>query len=161
MPALITFLHLTSPEIYTPTLSHPLPRHAGSVRPVPYVDRMSPQIMLFDEDLRALIQIFRYFEVSPDNGGTAQVTANGIPREVAAPFFRAAMRREARLMTEDADRMRESLIEPRTRDQRRADACLDVMESIVAASRYLRHGIEKGRPNADSPRFPGPSDQES
>jgi hypothetical protein len=98
---------------------------------------MSQPIKLLDEDLDVLIQIFRYLEFSPHRNGTVRLAAEGIPNEIAAPFFRALMRREARLLREDADEMSGGLIESRTHAQRRADAFVDLVLSIDAASRYF------------------------
>jgi hypothetical protein len=64
------------------------------------------------------------------------VTGENIPAAVIGPFWRALMRREARLLREDADEMGDEISEPRTPEQRRADAFLDLITSIDAAGRY-------------------------
>lgn len=52
-----------------------------------------------------------------------------------APFLHALMRREARLLREDADRVAEDAMEPRTSEQRRLDALVDLVTSISSVSR--------------------------
>lgn len=59
-----------------------------------------------------------------------------IPNEIATPFLRALTRREARLLVEDADELTDVPSEPRSPDQRRADAFVDLVLSVSAASRY-------------------------
>jgi hypothetical protein len=45
------------------------------------------------------------------------------------------MSREARFFSDDADQMDDEALEPRTADQRRADAFVDLIASILAATR--------------------------
>ena len=49
------------------------------------------------------------------------------------------MRREAQLLREDADEMIANISEPRTHDQRRADAFVDLITEIRAADVYRRN----------------------
>lgn len=98
---------------------------------------MSQPIKLLDEDLDVLVQMFPYLELSLQKNGRGRLSAEGIPNEIAVPFFRALMRREARLLSEDADEMSKSMAEPRTHAQRRADAFVDLVLSIYAATRYF------------------------
>jgi hypothetical protein len=66
------------------------------------------------------------------------LTAKNVPSSVVTPFVRAVMRREARLLLKDADGMGDEAWEPRTADQRRADAFADVLLSVAAAVRYIQ-----------------------
>lgn len=101
-----------------------------------YVDEMSQPTKILGEDLEALLQILPYFKTTKTRTGAVNVSAERVPLEVVAPFLRALMRREARLLIEDADLVTESADEPRTADQRRADAFADLVTGVNAASRY-------------------------
>ncbi len=101
-----------------------------------YVHEMSQPTKVLGEDLETLLQIIPYFKTTKTRAGTVNVSAERVPFEVVAPFLRALMRREARLLIEDADLVTENADEPRTTDQRRADAFVDVITSLSAASRY-------------------------
>ena len=100
---------------------------------------MSQSIKIQGEDFDALAQFFPYFELKRSRDGMFNISAEAIPNEVAAPFLRALMRREARLLKEDADNVTDAQV-PRTPDQRRADAFVDLITSIAAASRYCQSG---------------------
>jgi hypothetical protein len=97
---------------------------------------MSKQLKVDGEPLDDLIRIFPYLKTSKKRNGMVNVTGEGIPTAVVAPFWRALMRREARLLEEDADAMDDQIREPRTAEQRRADAFVDLITSIDAAERY-------------------------
>lgn len=105
---------------------------------------MSQQLQVDGERLDALIRIFAYLKTSRKRNGMVNVTGDDIPAAVLAPFWRALMRREARLLMEDADAMADQVREPRTPEQRRADAFVDLITSIDAAERY-QAGRRKGR----------------
>lgn len=98
---------------------------------------MSQPTTLLDEDLSVLVQIVHYLDFNGQKNGTVRITAEDIPNEIAAPFFRALMRQEARLLREEADQMHERVAEVRTHDQRRADAFVALLLNISAACRYL------------------------
>jgi hypothetical protein len=97
---------------------------------------MSQQLQVDGEPLDDLIQIFPYLKTTRKRNGMVNVTGEGIPSAVIAPFWRALMRREARLLNEDADAMGDQITEPRSAEQRRTDAFLDLITSIDAAERY-------------------------
>jgi hypothetical protein len=102
---------------------------------------MSQQLLVDGEPLDALIQIFSYLHTSKKRNGVVNVTGEDIPAAVVAPFWRALMRREARLLREDADAMGDQIREPRTAEQRRADAFVDLITSIDAAERYQADSV--------------------
>lgn len=82
------------------------------------------------------MQFLLYLEMGEERDGLVHMTAD-VPADVATPYLRAVMRREARLLTEDADAMGVGDWEPRTAEQRRADAFTDVMLSVANTLRYL------------------------
>ncbi|MFQ5522883.1 MAG: hypothetical protein ACE5F5_04820 [Acidimicrobiia bacterium] len=97
---------------------------------------MSQPIKIMGEELTALVRFFPYIKTKRNRNGRVNLMAERVPAEVMAPFLRALMRREARLLVEDADRIGKDLSAPRTPDQRRADAFVDLIESIYAARLY-------------------------
>lgn len=99
---------------------------------------MSRSLTISGEDLTSLLRFLRYLKMGEERDGLIHMTAN-VPATVATPYMRAVMRREARLLTEDADAMGVGDREPRTAEQRRADAFADVMLSVANALRYLPH----------------------
>ena len=100
---------------------------------------MSQTTKVLGEDVEVLIRIFPYFRITERRGGMMRFAAE-IPNELATPFLRALMRREARLLKEDADELTGAPFEPRTPDQRRVDAFVDLVLSVSAASRYTHSG---------------------
>lgn len=98
---------------------------------------MSQPTKILGEDLETLLQMLPYFKTTKTRAGTVNVSAQRVPIEVIAPLLRALMRREARLLLEDAELVTEKADEPRTPDQRRADAFVDLITTVSAASRYL------------------------
>lgn len=72
--------------------------------------------MILGEDLEKLLRMLPYFKTTKTAAGTVNVSAEHVPLEVVAPFLRALMRREARLLAEDADLVTENTDEPRTPD---------------------------------------------
>ncbi|MFI9510820.1 hypothetical protein [Nocardia sp. NPDC052566] len=70
-----------------------------------------------DDLLRALSY------VSTESGPDGEYIVNGdLPPEVAPPFIRAIMRIEAELLLHDAEQVTVETGEPRSPDERRADA---------------------------------------
>lgn len=110
---------------------------------------MSHETLINGERVEALIQVFSYLKTNKQRDGMVKVTSDPIPNAVMAPFLRALMRREARLLREDADCVDDQTIEPRTYDQRRADAFCDLVASIDAVTRYM--GSAGNRPDEEPP----------
>ena len=96
---------------------------------------MSQSIEILGEDVESLIGVLPYFETTKTRSGAVNVSAE-VPLQVIAPFLRALMRKEARLLMNDADQVTEDAREPRTPDQRRADAFVALVMTISAANRY-------------------------
>lgn len=96
---------------------------------------MSHPLTISGEDLASLLPFLLYLELDEERDGLIHMTAR-VPASVATPYMRAVMRREARLLTEDADAMGDGDREPRTAEQRRADAFTDVMLSVANVLRY-------------------------
>jgi len=96
---------------------------------------MSHPLTISGEDLASLLRLLLYLELGEERDGLIHMTAN-VPANVATPYLRAVMRREARLLTEDADAMGMGDWEPRTPEQRRADAFADVLLSVANVLRY-------------------------
>jgi hypothetical protein len=101
---------------------------------------MRQELLVDGEPVDALVEIFPYIEAQRDGKGMVNVSAHGVPCAVMAPFLRALMRREARLLREDADQVDETAFEPRTYENRRLDAFVDLVFSIAAARRYQATG---------------------
>jgi len=97
---------------------------------------MRQQLLVDGESVDALVEIFPYFETHRQPNNKMRFTAEHVPPRVLAPFLRALMRREARLLKEDADRVRGDALEWRTQDERRVDALVDLVASVAAVSRY-------------------------
>lgn len=97
---------------------------------------MRQELLINGETVDALIEIFPYIKTSRDGKGMMNMSVHDVPFAVMAPFIRALMRREARLLREDADLVDEAAKEPRTDDQRRLDAFVDLVASIAAARKY-------------------------
>ena len=102
-----------------------------------YVHFMGKPIKLLGEEVDSLLQILPYLRTRKTRSGRMNVSAN-VPFEVMAPFMRALMRREARLLIIDAGQVADDAPEPRSSDQRRADAFVDVLTSLIATTRYSR-----------------------
>jgi len=97
---------------------------------------MRHQLLVDGESVDSLVEIFHYFHTHREPNGLTKVTAEQVPLAVMAPFLRALMRGEARLLKEDADRVGEDALEPRSPDQRRVDALVDLVATISAVRRY-------------------------
>ncbi len=104
---------------------------------------MTQPIKVMGEELPALLRLLPYLTTKRTSSGMVSLTAEQVPAEVIAPFLRALLRREARLLVEDADRTGGDACVPRTPEQRRGDAFVDVIESICAAWLYSQ-GDEPG-----------------
>ena len=97
---------------------------------------MRQQLLVDGESVDALVEIFPYFETPRQPNGKMGFTAEHVPVAVLAPFLRALMRREARLLNDDADQVGEEALESRTQNERRVDALLDLMATVAAVRRY-------------------------
>jgi len=64
---------------------------------------MSHPPKIAGEDIVTLARLFLYVELGIEQDGMYRVSANHVPPDVATPLVRAIMRREARLLTEDAN----------------------------------------------------------
>jgi hypothetical protein len=82
------------------------------------------------EPLEILLQFLPYLKTEKQRNGMLKVGADQVPDVVGVPFLRALMRREAELLHEDTDEL-VGLGEPRTDDQRRADAFVDLIMRVV------------------------------
>lgn len=92
------------------------------------------------EPLDTLLQFLPYVKTSKGLGGLVRVTAEDVPNKVIAPFTRALMRMEAKLLRQDADQVDEGCAEPRTADERRADAFVELIMNMSAANNYIGNG---------------------
>lgn len=112
---------------------------------------MSHSLIIAGEKLDTLLLLFRYLEKTKERDGTIGITARNVPMEVMTPFLRALMRRESRLLQEDADNMGDDGWEPRNQEQRRVDAFVDLVVSIAAARKYVQ-GNQRIDSQTNSPR---------
>ena len=94
--------------------------------------------MISGENLESLSRFLPYIEKGETRNGMVHLIAENVPTGVVTPVLRAVMRREARLLAQDADAMEDGEWEPRNQVQRRADAFADVLVSLAAALRYSR-----------------------
>lgn len=92
--------------------------------------------IVLGEAVETLKQFISYIEIEKKRSGDYEIHFE-TPAEVAAPFLRALTRREAQLLKEDAGLVTASTMEPRTPEQRKADAFVDVVMSVTAAKRYF------------------------
>lgn len=99
---------------------------------------MSHSPKISGEDPVAVLRFLPYVEMGEERTGLVKMVACNVPSDVGVALVRAAMRREARLLLEDADSMEGDDWEPRTPEQRRADAFGDVLLSALALLRYSR-----------------------
>lgn len=105
---------------------------------------MRQHLAVDGESLDDLLRFLPYLKTRKTKSGMVKVNAE-VPNEVMAPFLRALMRREARLLREDADILETDVIEPRTQVQRRADAFVDLVTSVSAAAKYRGRTPGSGR----------------
>jgi len=97
---------------------------------------MSQPITLQGEPVETLHRFLGYIKTAKGSNGMVRVSAEA-PAEIAAPFVRALMRREAQLLRADADEVDIDRGESRTHEQRRADAFVDVVTGVGAALNYF------------------------
>ena len=97
---------------------------------------MSQPITLQGEPVETLRQFLGYIKTSQGRNGMVRLSADA-PGDIAAPFIRAVMRREAQLLRADADQIDVGHGESRTHEQRRADAFVDLGAGIDAALNYF------------------------
>jgi len=90
------------------------------------------------ESLDDLLAMLPYFELTNTGTGWVNIRTDSVPKDIAIPFLRALMRREARLLRDDADGPPDSIVDVRTQTQRRADAFVELVEGITSAARYRR-----------------------
>jgi hypothetical protein len=96
---------------------------------------MRHAIEVSGEPLDVLVQLFPYIELQESRNGLYKVEASNVPKELLAPFWRALMRREAKLLLADADEVVDDFVEPRTHDERRADAFGELIRTIAVVAR--------------------------
>lgn len=101
---------------------------------------MRQQLLVDGESVDVLIQILPYLDSHIEARNTPGATAREVPRAVIVPVLRALMRREARLLAEDADKVGDEALEQRTPAQRRSDAALGLLTTLEAMERY-QHSI--------------------
>lgn len=97
---------------------------------------MSQPITLQGEPVDTLRRFLGYIKTTKGRNGMTRISAD-VPADIAAPFIRAVMRREAHLLWADADQVATDRGESRTHEQRRADAFVDVVTGIGAALNYF------------------------
>jgi len=102
----------------------------------PTFDGMSQPITLQGEPVETLRQFLGYIKTSQGRNGMVRLSADA-PGDIAAPFIRAVMRRQAQLLRADADQIDVGHGESRTHEQRRADAFVDLGAGIDAALNYF------------------------